>query len=274
MLAKAHSAYGVTAAIMLAMTLLLLIWPPLNLALFQLLNGGLSPAGQALWANLTNLGDALLATALGIAIFARTPQQLVHVFLSVIIVGLLVHMGKSLFNYFPVFDTLQSRPVGRLGLVCGGDVLTDCVNVTGKALRHYSFPSGHAAAATTVATLLCLKLNSQGWRIAALVVFALAAVSRVVVGAHWPVDVTCGAVLGILGTLFSVWLADHRIPKPGVKACVALLIFAMMVSFALYFNAQDYEQLPGVNLVENTLATIALIMCSTQLWRMHKASGS
>jgi membrane-associated phospholipid phosphatase len=270
MFASVHLGYRLTIALLLLLTAVLLAFPALDRWLFDALNVDLGPTGEIVWANLTNLGDGLVATVFGIALFARSPRLLLLVFLSVIVVGLLANLGKELFNTLTLFETLQLRPFGRLGLECGNGIVEDCVYVTGKALKHYSFPSGHAAAAATVATLFCLKISSLPWRVLVVIVFSLSALSRVAVGAHWPVDVSCGAMLGVIGTLFCAWLSDRFISNPGEKAQFGLLLFAMAVSIALYFNAQDYEAIPGVNLVENSMATIALLICVYQLVQLNR----
>ena len=59
-----------------------------------------------------------------------------------------------------------------------------------------SFPSGHAARAFTVATITAII---KGRKYAFLLVLALGvAVSRVILGVHYPLDVTAGALLGLM----------------------------------------------------------------------------
>jgi undecaprenyl-diphosphatase len=58
----------------------------------------------------------------------------------------------------------------------------------------FSFPSGHAVAAFACAVILGAWLPR--WRWAWLSLAALIALSRVQLGAHYPLDVTVGAVLG------------------------------------------------------------------------------
>src|SRR4029453_8853454 len=66
----------------------------------------------------------------------------------------------------------------------------------------YSFPSGHAALAFAAATVLSVgvpRLKAAWLALAVLVAF-----SRVYIGVHYPLDVACGAVLGItVGILVS-----------------------------------------------------------------------
>jgi undecaprenyl-diphosphatase len=59
-----------------------------------------------------------------------------------------------------------------------------------------SFPSGHASAAFACATVIASASPRAG--VAAFVLAALVAWSRVYVGVHWPLDVIGGAVLGVV----------------------------------------------------------------------------
>lgn len=61
------------------------------------------------------------------------------------------------------------------------------------------FPSDHATAAFAIATAIVLR--NRLWGGIALVAAALLAVSRVVIGVHYPVDVLAGAALGAAAAL-------------------------------------------------------------------------
>jgi len=77
-----------------------------------------------------------------------------------------------------------------------------------------SFPSGHAASAATMATLLSEDgLGPLWWTIAATV-----AASRIYVGVHHASDVAAGLVIG---TAFGVAARHVRLPLPGPLAMPA-----------------------------------------------------
>lgn len=68
--------------------------------------------------------------------------------------------------------------------------------------HNYSFPSGHALAAFASAAALYHLDRRAG--VAALILAALIAFSRVYVGNHWPTDVLAGAVIGwVIGWLLA-----------------------------------------------------------------------
>ena len=92
-----------------------------------------------------------------------------------------------------------------------------------KKPTDYSFPSGHSSAAFASATALLASLpgkNRRRWGILLLILAALIAFSRLYVGVHYPTDVLCGILIGILcgycGRLIGFRIADHipgaRIP--------------------------------------------------------------
>lgn len=63
-------------------------------------------------------------------------------------------------------------------------------------LSDYSFPSGHSLCCFEAAT--ALAMNRTRWAIPAYVGAVLVAVSRLFLFVHYPTDVICGALLGVL----------------------------------------------------------------------------
>lgn len=76
------------------------------------------------------------------------------------------------------------RPVDALGL-----------SLLIKHPGGFSFPSGHSCSSFAAAT--CLWWANRKWRIGAVSIASLIAISRVYHGVHYPTDILCGAVLGI-----------------------------------------------------------------------------
>ncbi len=85
----------------------------------------------------------------------------------------------------------------------------------------YSFPSGHSCSSFAAATVL-LKMNKR-FGIAALVIASLIAFSRLYNYVHFPTDVLCGILLGVLCALFTCWLFkkfgwQNKIDNLGVRS--------------------------------------------------------
>ena len=75
---------------------------------------------------------------------------------------------------------------------------------------HYSFPSGHATTMGAVAVLAAFVPNSV--TIPILIATAIVAISRVVIGVHFPSDVVGGALIGAgVGYLILRWMAEAGI---------------------------------------------------------------
>ena len=79
-----------------------------------------------------------------------------------------------------------------------GTSLGPDINVRGQvSLVGESFVSGHAAMATALAWIIAPYLPAR-WRLVPWVILSLVLVARVYVGAHNPLDVVCGAGLGLV----------------------------------------------------------------------------
>lgn len=137
----------------------------------------------AFWATVTFCGDTLLVLV-SVAPFARRhPQVLWSLALAAVLGALVVFGLKPLVH--------AARPPAVLG--------ADLLHVIGPTLRgHNSFPSGHALTAFTLAGVWALHLRTPLATSLLFAAAALVALSRVMVGVHWPVDILAGAAAGWL----------------------------------------------------------------------------
>ena len=104
------------------------------------------------------------------------------------------------------------------------------------AAQGYSFPSGHSSSAVSVYGSLAAheKRNRLLWVLAFLLPL-LVGFSRVVVGAHYPTDVLCGWLLGLVVVLLVPWLR-RRLPR---WAFYAVLLLSALPGF-FYCSSSDY----------------------------------
>jgi membrane-associated phospholipid phosphatase len=193
-----------------------------NERVFLWLNA-LGPAtSDVLWANITILGDTTVALALCLVLARRRPELLWAVVPVALLATGWVHVFK------PMFDV--TRPSGILS--------PDAFHVIGPAHRYHSFPSGHTTTAFAVAGVVVLGLRLRAASTLALTLAVLIAISRIVVGVHWPLDVLGGACGGWLAAAIGISLAP-RIPLgllPAVQWIITLVFAGCAVALLIGYN--------------------------------------
>jgi membrane-associated phospholipid phosphatase len=187
--------------------------------LFIALNGLGQVVPDPVWAFLTLLGDTAILFVLLSPLLCWRPHVMLAVVASIPLGGLLSVLLKRLLDAprpGAVLDATQFHLIGPL-------------------LSSHSFPSGHTitafAAATAVAVAGRSVLRSRTARLAlpagVFMLAALVGLSRVAVGAHWPVDVAAGACAGVLAGLSGAALG-LRVPArwrhAGAVPVAALLL--------------------------------------------------
>jgi membrane-associated phospholipid phosphatase len=171
--------------------------------------------GDALWANITVLGDTTVALALALLFARRWPQLLWAVVPAALLASGWVHLYK------PIFDV--TRPPGLLP--------PDAFHVIGPAHRYHSFPSGHATTAFTLAGVCVLGFGLRAAAILPVAVAVLIAVSRSVVGVHWPLDLLAGACGGWIAAAVGIKLAGRM--SFGLHPAMQWLIAAALAGCAV-----------------------------------------
>lgn len=211
-----------------------------NESLFQALNA-LGPLSPTLWSMVTLLGDSLIVFALMLPVVVVRPDLAWALLLTALIATPLVHIPKDLLDVM--------RPAAVLA--------ADEINVIGHTLRHGSFPSGHSATAFATAAVLSLGLRLKTTAILAVVVVAgMIALSRSVVGAHWPQDLAAGAAIGWLSGILGLWLAAKWPWGAGRRGQWLMAALFTVCALALLPHDSGY---PLAEPLQWTLAFVAIL---------------
>ena len=174
-------------------------WPEQH-AIFLAWNASFAALPSALWSAITLLGDSTVLMPL-LALFVMGRPRIWAAVLASVPAGAL--LSVSVKQWAGVL-----RPAAVLE--------PTWFNLIGPALHQNSFPSGHAisafaAALAVLATCVPKPQRGRDWSVIAcgLLAATVIALSRVAVGAPWPLDLAAGAAIGWLAGLSGAALARH-----------------------------------------------------------------
>ena len=146
------------------------------------------------WKGVTHLGDGgwfWIALGVVLLLFKKTRRTGITVLIALVI-------GALITNIIIKNSVARIRPY---------DFTDQIILLIGKQWD-YSFPSGHSCA-SFAAAYVCLNRLKPVYGIAAMILAALIAFSRLYVGVHYPTDVIGGIIIG----LFSGWAALRLVSK-------------------------------------------------------------
>ena len=164
----------------------------LNVGLFWPLHRVSAYTGTFLWANLTILGDTLVAAVFFVLWVRRRPQIVWSALVSALLVTLAVNWLKS--------NTGVLRPPAVLD--------QSLMTIIGPAFGQRAFPSGHTATIFCTVGVLLPYLRAR-MKAAALLLALIVGWARIVDGVHWPSDVLVGAAIGLLGAAIGSLLVER-----------------------------------------------------------------
>jgi membrane-associated phospholipid phosphatase len=168
-----------------------------NRPVFQMVNGIKWPPLDWVMLSITHLGNGTVAALIILLVTPFRRDLTIRAALAMVMAGVLTSLIKE---FFPL-----PRPPAVFG---------DAMEVLGVRMMGKSFPSGHTATAFALACSLKGVTDGRVQR-AALMLAALVGVSRVYIGAHFPVDVAAGALLG--------WLSAAATRRPAGSLARSLM---------------------------------------------------
>jgi len=151
---------------------------------------------------ITSLGnDSIfwIALTLVLVFFAKTRRAALGSALAMILTLIVVNIALK-----PIFA--RTRPY----------ILLENLQILVARPGDHSFPSGHSAHALACSWVL-FKSFKNAWGKAALVLGVLVALSRLYVGVHFPTDVLCGMLIGLLLAELAMLLL-RRLPRGKISS--------------------------------------------------------
>jgi membrane-associated phospholipid phosphatase len=158
----------------------------LNYDLFLTFNSLHSPISDQLWLAFTTMGDGLMLSIILGSFIILNPRIPAY--------GITIMLLTSFFVHAIKYAMPTLRPAA---------VIPD-IHIVGPVLKYGSFPSGHAAAAFAACFALVYFTSSNALRFVLIVLAFLIAISRIFVGAHFPIDIVGGLLCALTG--FAVFL--------------------------------------------------------------------
>ncbi len=192
-----------------------------NIPLFTVMNRFHTPVFDAVWLSFTTMGDGMLLTiVLGCFLLINPRVTFVGLFVM-LMSSVLIHAIKLAFPVPRPMEVLES------------------VHVVGPVLRWNAFPSGHAASAMSAAMSVAAFLSSRVWGTCAILLAGLISLSRIFVGAHFPLDVLGGTIAALAVFVvfkFAAWsrIRDRVPDKPVFTSRYFRVLFALEVGVALF----------------------------------------
>ena len=207
-----------------------------EVSLMEFLQGFIGPFGISLAKAFTFLGSSVaLIAVVGTCYLGINKKIGLKIGINTLVGAVSNCMIKNIFNRRrPYFD--------NSGIKCLVPVDSK-YDIYDLAAQGWSFPSGHSGnAAAICASIASAVKKKYAYIIAAIATFGVG-FSRVIVGCHYPTDVICGWVQGLLTVLIVQALYD-KIDK---KKLYLILVCFLSIGFA-YCKSNDFYQTYGITI--------------------------
>ena len=210
-------------------------------SLFFLINQASRLTGDKLWAVLTIYADGLISFVILLPFICQKPRLIWAVFIAAVLFTI---FGQGIKH-------LTSIPRPPVVLSQGS------FHLIGPNWGYNSFPSGHASTIFSLAGVFSLSVRKNWLRFLLIVLASVIAVSRIVVGVHWPSDVLVGAAFG-WGAIW-IGLEVSKITAWAWKGLGRKIMGAVLIIGCLVVLFVDYTGYENIMFFQRVIAVIFLI---------------
>ncbi len=212
-----------------------------NRSIFLYLNNWAVRSSPVLWSNLSILGDTLVALVLFLP-WIRKRNDLIWALFFAAIVSIAISQGLKHLLAIP-------RPPAVFS--------NNTINIIGPIYKNNSFPSGHATTIFTIISLLIFTIKNTKLKLFFFLSATLIAVSRVVIGVHWPTDIIGGMLTGFLSSYIGLRIYSRLNKK---LADISFSVISGIILILSVFLMSFYKiQYPSTLLLKNTLGVVAIL---------------
>ncbi len=195
-----------------------------NLAVFLFINNISQYTGETIWAYITLFGDPFVILCLALILINQFPRVALTIIPAVIIGSLLVFPLKNSINALrPEFVILALE-----------------FHTIGNPPSSPAFPSGHTAGIFALATLFILNINKLSFTLLISFLAFIVGSARIVVGAHWPIDICGGIIVGWFSAVIAFYITKNWDMTPAHR--YVLISILLVASIALIFRNTGYPQ--------------------------------
>jgi len=218
----------------------------LNEQLFFYINNLSSYTGKWIWPVLTIFGDPLIILCIGLS-FIHFQPKIAFSILPAMLLGIIL-----------VFSIKWGLNIARPSFILDQGQFF----LLGTSPSSPAFPSGHTTGIMALTTLMLLHCNRHIISIVILIFAFLVAISRIMVGAHWPLDIGGGMVLGwAIATVTNKFTQNW---KNDTKKQNFLLISLLVCAFFLIIKNTGHPQVYPIQVIIALYGLLIAVMKLTQ----------
>lgn len=160
---------------------------------------------------LTDLGNGVTLGLITLCCIIVRPELILRVLIASVLSLIIVPTLKQYFD--------APRPAALL----------EVINIVGETRLNHSFPSGHTASAFLFAGTLFFAYQYRNIKILAIGFAAIVGLSRIVVGAHWPLDIIMGAFVGLFCAYFAAFFPQTKLSNFHNAIMVSFLWLVLLI---------------------------------------------
>jgi len=232
------------------------------MTLFYAINKFADSADTIVWLNITHLGDGLILVCVAMILLVKNRSNLATAVIASLLLTIIIQIMKRQFQI--------ERPPFVLDHSLFNLLITDLKPTD------FALPSGHTAGAFALASMAWVSHQKLSLCLAAFCIAIMVALSRVIVGVHWPADIALGAVTGIVIVLVLFTFLPRLLNNMGIISTSVLYLFCAVCAVLLLLQGtrlNEYTSIIIVNWLIGVATLVTILNSAYAYFKLNSAVG-